>query len=144
RIKDFCMMQPAPKVILFFMIASLSSATGAETIMLATYNVERFNEHFLARHLHERAATQPVPPEMKEMWKEALDQLKKEEDKDNWEIARVVLDPRFAPDILCVEEGARQDDLEYFDKRWLNGAYDTVIQFPTNTERDQHLDMLLK
>jgi endonuclease/exonuclease/phosphatase family metal-dependent hydrolase len=122
----------------------LTSVAQAETITVATYNVERFNEHFLARHLQQRAATQPVPAELKEMWKEAIDQLKKSEDEDNWEVSRVVLDPKFAPDILVIEEGARQDDLEYFNKRWLNGAYETVVQFPSNTERDQHLDMMLK
>jgi endonuclease/exonuclease/phosphatase family metal-dependent hydrolase len=64
--------------------------------------------------------------------------------EDNWEVSQVILDKSFDPDVLVVEEGCNQSDLSYFNKRWLNGAYETVVQFPSNTDREQHLDMLLK
>jgi endonuclease/exonuclease/phosphatase family metal-dependent hydrolase len=43
-----------------------------------------------------------------------------------------------------VQEGCGQSDLSFFNKRWLNNAYATVVQFPSNTDREQHLNILLK
>jgi endonuclease/exonuclease/phosphatase family metal-dependent hydrolase len=46
--------------------------------------------------------------------------------------------------VLVIQEGCGQSDLEYFNKTWLKNAYETVIVLPTNTERDQELEMLIK
>lgn len=110
----------------------------AEEITLATYNVEYFNNHFLAHEM--TSATVAQDPAGKEM----LTELRKKNDEDNWETAEVILDPKFNPDILVIEEGCNQKDLEYFNHRWLHDAYETVIQFPTNTTKKQNLDLLMK
>jgi endonuclease/exonuclease/phosphatase family metal-dependent hydrolase len=118
----------------------LSTFAYAESITIATYNIEHFNDNFLA---HRMATTQPALPE-DERVKELLDEVKRQNDENNWEIAQVILDPRFSPDVLVTQEGCRQEDLEFFNERWLNKAYATLLTFPSNTTRDQHLNVLLK
>ena len=112
----------------------------AETITLGTYNVEHFSENFMG---HRVATSQPALANDANV-KQLLDKVKYENDEDNWEVAQVILDPRFNPDVLVIQEGCGQKDLEFFNKRWLNEAYATLITFPTNTDRDQHLNLLLK
>ena len=115
-----------------------ASTLRAEEITLATYNVELFDHHFMAHH----ASTQPIAKDPAA--KEILEELRKKNDEDNWETAQVILDPKFNPDILVIEEACDQDDLRYFNHRWLNDAYETAITFPTNTDRHQNLDLLMK
>jgi endonuclease/exonuclease/phosphatase family metal-dependent hydrolase len=121
-------------VAIFLLVPTLR----AEEITVATYNVELFDHHFMAHH----ASTQPIAknPEAKDI----LEELRKKNDEDNWETAQVILDPKFNPDILVLEEACDQDDLRFFNKRWLNDAYETAITFPTNTDRHQNLDLLMK
>jgi endonuclease/exonuclease/phosphatase family metal-dependent hydrolase len=76
--------------------------------------------------------------------KELIEEVKHQNDEDNWEVAEVITDTRFSPDVLVIEEGCSQENLEYFNERWLRKAYATVMTFPTNTTRNQHLCMLLK
>jgi endonuclease/exonuclease/phosphatase family metal-dependent hydrolase len=76
--------------------------------------------------------------------KDVIADLKHQNDEDNWEVAEVITDERFNPDVLVIEEGCSQENLEYFNERWLKNAYKTVMTFPTNTTRNQHLCMLLK
>ena len=123
-----------------FLLLCTSAPAGAETITLGTYNVEHFNENFLG---HRVATSQPALAK-EPVVKSLLDKVKYENDEDNWEVAQVILDPRFNPDVLVVQEGCDQKDLEFFNKRWLNDAYATLITFPTNTDRAQHLNLLLK
>jgi hypothetical protein len=109
-----------------------------EELTLGTYNVEYFDSHFLAhRYAKEPIAQDPIG-------KQLLEELRKKNDEDNWETASVILDPKFNPDILVIEEGCQQADLEYFNRRWLSNRYATVIQFPSNTDRQQHLCLLMK
>ncbi|HEX8914603.1 MAG TPA: hypothetical protein VF796_19795 [Humisphaera sp.] len=119
-------------------------ATGPaeEVVTVATYNVEHFNGHFLAHEMTKKLTKeQKADPNIEQM----LVALRAANDEDNWEVAQVITDASVNPDVLVIEEGATQDNLEYFNKRWLHGAYETVIQFPSNTgERNQHLNMLLK
>ena len=110
----------------------------AEDITVATYNVELFDHHFMAHH----ASTQPIAKEPAAQ--EILAELRKKNDEDNWETAQVILDPKFNPDILVLEEACDQDDLRFFNRRWLNDAYETAITFPTNSDRHQNLDLLMK
>jgi endonuclease/exonuclease/phosphatase family metal-dependent hydrolase len=129
-------------VVALFLLVAISRGAESETITLATYNVEHFQEHFYAHQL-----TQKLAKEKKEDAdiKEMLFQLRKMNDEDNWETALVITDRDVNPDILVIEEGCTQDNLEYFNKRWLHSAYETVIQFPSNTgDRNQHLNMLIK
>src|SRR6478672_2382128 len=109
-----------------------------EEIKVATYNSELFDKHFLAH----RASTQSIGKDSAA--KEILEELRKKNDEDNWETAQVILDPKFSPDILVIEEACDQDDLNFFNHRWLSDAYETAIQFPTNTDRHQNLDLLMK
>jgi endonuclease/exonuclease/phosphatase family metal-dependent hydrolase len=115
---------------------------GAEDIKVATYNVALWNEKFQGHRMQmtTRQSKEPVSEQMSELIAE--EQVQNNE--DNWEVSQVILDKSFDPDVLVVEEGCNQGDLSYFNKRWLNGAYETVVQFPSNTDREQHLDMLLK
>ena len=115
-----------------------AALAGAEEITVATYNVELWDHHFMAH----KASTQPIgkDPAVQEI----LAELRKKNDEDNWETAQVIVDPKFNPDILVLEEACDQDDLRYFNKRWLNNAYETAITFPTNTDRHQNLDLLMK
>jgi endonuclease/exonuclease/phosphatase family metal-dependent hydrolase len=116
----------------------VSSIARAEEFTVATYNVEVFDHHFMAH----KASTQPIAKDPAA--KDILDELRKKNDEDNWETAQVILDPKFSPDILVIEEGCDESDLLFFNKRWLNEAYATVITFPTNTERHQNLNLLMK
>jgi endonuclease/exonuclease/phosphatase family metal-dependent hydrolase len=126
------------RILLFGSLLVYAAALGAEEITLGTYNIEYFDRHFLAHRL----ANQPFASEG--AGKEALDELRKKNDEDNWETAQVILDPKFNPDILVVEEGCDQQDLEFFNRRWLSNRFQTVIQFPSNTERRQHLNLLMR
>src|SRR6185369_15345802 len=108
-------------------------ATAGE-ITLATYNIEYFDRHFLAHHLSTNDLVKSGPE------KELFDELRKKNDEDNWETAQVILDPKFNPDILVIEEGCDQADLTYFNHRWLNDAFEIARQFPSNTQRHQHVE----
>src|SRR6266496_6182834 len=90
------------------------AAARAEEITVATYNVELFDHHFMAHH----ASTQPIAKDPAA--KDILDELRKKNDEDNWETAQVILDPKFNPDILVLEEACDEGDLRYFNDRWLN------------------------
>jgi endonuclease/exonuclease/phosphatase family metal-dependent hydrolase len=127
-------------VVLCCTAAAAVPVARGESITIATYNVEHFNENFMA---HRVASSQPALAQDPQ-FKQLLDKVKYENDEDNWEVAQVILDPRFNPDVLVLQEGCGQKDLEFFNKRWLNEAYATLITFPSNTNRDQHLNLLLK
>lgn len=113
--------------------------TPAETVTVATYNVEHFESHFTGYKLGKT-------PEAKKdgLLKEMIADERRQNDEDNWEVSRVITHPALNPDVLVIEEGCTQANLEYFNKRWLRDAYATVIVFPTNSERDQNLCLLLK
>lgn len=117
----------------------IAPLSRAETVTLATYNIEHFESHFLGFKLGKmKEAKQPGP------FQEAVDALKHSNDKENFATARVITHKAFNPDVLVIEEGCTQANLEYFNKRWLQNAYETVVQFSSNTDREQHLCMLLK
>jgi hypothetical protein len=122
-------------------VVTVASLARGEDITIATYNIENFREHFLA---HKLSTSRPNwladTPEAKEL----LDAERKHNDEENWEVSQVILDPNFSPDILVVQEGCGQKDLEFFGHRWLNDAYETLIVFPTNTAREQNLCLLTK
>ncbi len=113
------------------LIASSASLAADETLTLATYNIEYFHAHFA--------------PGVRETGdKELTERLRADADKDNWIISTVILDPKFFPDAMVIEECCEQDELEKFNKNWLKNAYETVIVFPNNSDRHQNLGMLLK
>jgi endonuclease/exonuclease/phosphatase family metal-dependent hydrolase len=112
---------------------------SAETFTVATYNVEHFENHFEAFRLGKTPEAKKDGP-----FKEVIEQLKHSNDEDNWEVAQVITSKFFNPDILVIEEGCSQSNLDYFNKRWLRGAYETSIVFKTNTDREQNLCLLMK
>lgn len=125
--------------ILIPLLAALAAAAAhAEQFTVATYNIENFRENFQAQTLKPIAATQPALNE------EFMRRLQKEDDEDNWEVAQTITDPRFSPDILVIQEGGTQPQLNDFNSRWLRNAYETVIVFPSNTGRNQHIGLLMK
>jgi len=118
----------------------VSNLCQAETITLATYNIERFGDKFDVSEIRKWATTQPNVEELKQL----IAQEKKQDDEDSWEVAEVFRDRRFNPDICVIEECCTEADLKHFNKRWLRGTYETVIVFPSNSERVQYLGLLMK
>jgi endonuclease/exonuclease/phosphatase family metal-dependent hydrolase len=129
-------------VVAALLLICLATPAAAEVVTVATYNIEHFQDRFLAHELGKKlTAEQKADPTIDKM----LFQLRKANDEDNWETAQVITDSAVNPDILVIQEGATQENLEYFNKRWLREAYATALTFPTNTgDRNQHLNMLLK
>jgi hypothetical protein len=116
--------------------AAAPAARGA-TIRIATWNIENWRDHFTAAH-------RQGPPPSDPAEEEALRQERFQNDEDQWEIAQVLLDPDFSPDVLVFQEGASQADIEQFNKDWLAGMYETVNVFPSNDDRGQTIGILLK
>jgi endonuclease/exonuclease/phosphatase family metal-dependent hydrolase len=112
---------------------------GAETITVTTYNIEHFADHFEGRRL----TTRKVAKESDDA-KEMVAFIKKANDEDNWEVAETMLDPKVNADIIVMQECCGQADLEWFNHHWLKDAYEKVTVFPTNTERDQNVAMMIK
>ena len=95
-----------------------------------SYNVELFHERFAATSQPANAPAGRAPAVNSEKKLSAA--------------ALVMLAPALHPDIICIEECCEQDELDRFNKQWLKGAYETVIVFPTNSDRHQQLGMMLK
>ncbi len=124
--------------LLAVLLISIARA-GAETITITTYNVEHFASHFEAQHL----TTQKFQKESDEN-KEIVENIRHDNDRINWATAETILNPAVNPDVIVFEECCNQKDLEYFNHRWLKDAYKEVIVFPSNTERDQYVAMMIK
>jgi exonuclease III len=120
--------------------ADFSIQNSPNTISLATYNIELFQDHFRGFHMEQSAATRPVDADTKDL----ITVLKRMDNENQWEVSQVFLDPAFSPDIVAIEEGCQQSDLEFFNKRWLNSMYETVIVFPSNSTRSQTVGLMLK
>lgn len=132
--------------------AQPAPASTAPEIRVVTYNVENFRFLFDGSKLTDSRnapTTQPTsaqPTAQESVQRDILSRERRDDDEECWEVASVILHPDVNPDILMVQESAAQAELEAFNTRWLNSAYATVIQFPTNTNalRGQHLSMFLK
>jgi len=115
-----------------------AASLRAEEVKIAAYNIEMWSHRFDSRAMTKWAKTQPKSDELTELVKKN----KEEDDKGNWEVATVI--QAMNPDIMLFEEGCSQDDLEYFNKRWLGGAYATLKVFPNNSGRDQNVGIIAK
>lgn len=122
------------------LLALVSPLAHAEDIRIATYNVEHWADKFDTRKLADWAKTQPKSVELDEMIKTERNQ----DNKDNWMVSCVIQSKELNPDILLIQEGPDQKDLEYFNHRWLKDMYKTVTVFPSNSGRGQNVGMMLK
>lgn len=128
-------------------LSALAAPSLAEEFTVATYNIENFDTNFRGFHMKQAARKEPTAdPTAKAAQDEAIKEEDEQNQEDQWEIAETILDPAFSPDILMIQEGPFQSDLEYFNKRWLKGAYETVLQLPTNVnpKRPQTLCVMMK
>lgn len=125
----------------FALLAILSavSLVRADEVVVGTYNIENFRQNFQAAVLSTQPAITQALGDA-----EMLRQMQKEDDEDNWEVAQVIQDKDFNPDVLVFQEGCNQQQLELFNKKWLKGAYETLIVFPSNTGRGQNIGLMLK
>lgn len=120
-------------------LCSLATSALAEEIKIATYNIEHWDDRFDGRQTRAWAKKQPQSEELTKI----VDDRVKTNDKNNWAVANVI--KAMDADIILVEEGCKQEDLNYFGNRWLQDSYATLKQFPSNTgERHQHLNLLAK
>ncbi len=117
--------------------AADTPAPEAVTVRVATYNIENWRDHFESWRRREERPTE-------EAAQEALRQERYQNDEDNWEIAQVLLDPEFAPDIILFQEGAAQAEIEQFNAQWLGGAYETIRVFASNDDRGQTIGIMMK
>ncbi|MGF1632571.1 MAG: endonuclease/exonuclease/phosphatase family protein [Phycisphaerae bacterium] len=127
-------------VIAVGMLGGCGTTGTAEDVRIATYNVENWRRHFNHHKFTrlEPASTQPSAPAMDDL----LWSLRSSNREDNWEVSLVVKD--MDADVLLIQEGPGQSDLEYFNREWLDGMYETVQVFKTNTTRVQTLAVMLK
>lgn len=107
---------------------SSEKATKPETLRIATYNIEHFNEMF----------DQGLVSRDKRDWDEFF-----RDQEDLYEVARVI-NEQFDADILTVQECCQQNHLEYFNRKWLKNRYKTVKVFKGNSSRGQYLGILAK
>ncbi len=119
-----------------------AAATAAPSqVRIVTFNIENWRNHFFAFKMNKRAATQPA-------WdddvKELIANARRDADTENWAAARAILDPSVKPDIMVIQEGCSLEDLNYFNTQFLNGYFDTVHIFPSNTEREQTIGILMR
>jgi len=135
-------MRRLPALLAILVAAFPTAAAFAEDIKVATYNIEQWHTNFEGHRM--QLATRRSSEPTSERMNDVITAERFQNDEDNWEVGQVILHKDFNPDVLVVEEGCTQGDLTFFNKRWLNNAYDTVVQFPSNTDRDQHLCILLK
>lgn len=121
-------------------ISLLATALYAEDITVATWNIENFGEHFAGHAMDQRYPRDGRSPELDE----AIRLISYQNTEEQWEIASVIMDEGFRPDVLMMQEAADESDLRFFNRKWLKGLYTTVMVFPTNTDRGQNLAMFLK
>ncbi len=116
-------------ILLLFLIALPAADSSAETIKVATYNIEKFSDMFDQHNLplSQRDRT--------EYYRDC---------EDIYEVARVITLPNFSPDILCIQEAPDQETLELFNKEYLKGLYQFVRVFKSNSTSGQNLAMLAK
>ena len=129
------------RLLTVFAALCLACAARAETFTVATYNIEHFESLFA----HYRLSKEPsLKQDANPLVKKMLEEERFQNMEDQWEVATVIKDEAFNPDVLVIQEGCSQSNLRYFNKQWLDGMYEAAIVFPTNTDREQHLGILLK
>jgi endonuclease/exonuclease/phosphatase family metal-dependent hydrolase len=109
------------------------------TTRIVSYNIENWRYSFLAHK---------VWPTSQPTWSEDLLDLvqreRREDDEENWEVARTILHADVKPDIMVIQEACDQRDLNFFNTQFLRGYFETVHIFPSNTNRGQNIGILMR
>ncbi|MEM7808304.1 MAG: endonuclease/exonuclease/phosphatase family protein [Planctomycetota bacterium] len=124
-----------------FVTTTVTAGPPADgTIRIATWNIENWNDHFQA--FRDKDLPEPATEEGRERRR----QERFQNGEDNWEVAVVLLDPDFAPDILLTQEGCSQEELDHFAQEWeeVGQTYPTRVVFPGNSGRGQMLQLLMR
>lgn len=129
----------APLLALLLLLVAAPRA-GAQTVRVASYNIENFRYNFMAFHLLRDKSLEGAPPALRDL----VERERREDDEENWEVASTLRDPSVDADILLLQESAGLEDLQFFNRQWLGEMYATIVVFKTNTGRDQHLAAMLK
>ncbi len=119
-----------------FVQNATTQPTG-QPVRIMTYNVENFAENFKAF-----AVSKTTQPDWPPAALELIARERKEDDEENWEVARTITDVK--PDIWVLQEGCDGKDLNYFNTQFLQGYFETVHIFKTNTERGQNTAILVR
>jgi hypothetical protein len=104
----------------------------AETIRVATYNIEHMSDMLNVALVEPNDRT-------REQWGDFFN-----DEEDCYEVAWVITQTAATPDILLIQEGCSQDELEHFNTHWLRQAYAYVKVFRGNSPRGQQLGILAK
>lgn len=106
-----------------------SKLAPAETVRIATYNIENFEKHFDQHDL---------PYKKKDKTEFFRDT------EDLYEVARVMNLPQLDADIIVLQECCTEKHLKSFNTHWLRQKYSLVKVLPSNTSRVQHLAVMAK
>src|SRR5688500_15728296 len=102
RISSRVMRTPFPLTRLMLLgILAVTAPAAAETVTLATYNIEHFQDNFRAHELSKKLPRDISDPVLKDL----LASEREGDDEDNWEVAQVITHPEFNPDVLVIQEG---------------------------------------
>src|SRR5687768_14360769 len=95
-------------------VCVLVVGASGETVSLATYNIEHFESSFEHYRLtrDKKIKDNPDP-----VLKALLEEERLQNEEDQWEVSRVITHPRLNPDVIVIQEGCSQSNLEYFNKR---------------------------
>ncbi len=117
---------------------ALAGPPAEGTVRVATWNIENWKDHF--QDLRDK----DLPAPATEDGRERRRQEGYQNAEDNWEVATVLLDPAFAPDILVFQEGCSQEELDSFAEEWLGDVYPTRVVFRGNSGRGQTLGVIMR
>lgn len=134
------MQKPRIGWLLMVAIMLWTSMARAEEVRIVTYNVEHWSAKFDTKALAAWAKKQPESEELNNLIRTERNQ----DDEDNWEVAQTIQNKKLNPDIMVFQEGCSQEDLDAFNKKWLDGAYATAKVFPGNSGRAQYTGILMK
>jgi len=129
---------------ILFIVLIACVAVRAEDVRIVTWNVELWQQRFDGRKWAAWTRAEiKAHPEQKDELEGLAHKIKEADEHSLWEVSTVMLDPKLSPDILIFEEGCDEENLKYFNHKWLKDKFETLMVFPSNTGRDQNIGMML-